>query len=181
MPANKGTGHGSALGEVGLGLTMAADGTGLPGQALPATGSSFVPEEITLSKETEEDVRRAAMSSALAEMAEREGGEGAGGEGRGGGRLRKGWRKVRGAVGRIWKRGDSPSAAAEIVQVGDGSHSREYDRWVLGISEAGVIAEDMARKKKHFYPRESAQFLHTFGSSKYCHQSRANGQTTRAT
>ena len=141
VPANTATGHGSAFGEVGLGLTMAADGAGLPGQALPATGSSFVPEEITLDKE-EEDTRRAAMSSALAEMGEHEGGGGAGGEGNGGGALRKGWRKGRGAVARIWKGGDSPSSAAEGVQVGAGSYSREYDREVLG----GVVQQKLLQR-----------------------------------
>lgn len=114
-PANKvKASHGSAFSEARPGLTMAADGTGLPGRrALPVTGRSFVPEEATSSKEEEKDTMRAAMASAMAEMGAHEGRRGGGGEGG----WRKRFRKVRGAVTRIWKRGDSPAAAGG-VQVG---------------------------------------------------------------
>lgn len=130
-PANKAkASHGSAFSEAGLGLTMAADGTGLPGRrALPPTGRSFVPEETTSGKEEEKDTMRAAMASALAEMGAHEGRRGGGREGSEGGGWRKGFRKVRGAVTRIWKRGDSPAAAGG-VQVGADSYSSEYEFWV---------------------------------------------------
>ena len=116
-PDNKATGHGSTFGGVGLELAKATDMTALPGRALGGTSNSFAPEDSLLGDGEGGDARRVMLAAALVEMDEHEVGGNEGGSGVGGRRGRWGirFRKARGAVARIWKRGGAPVAGEQVL------------------------------------------------------------------